>query len=259
MTAILHAEWLKVRSVRSTMWILFALGLFVCLVAWIAWYGANTPGAVPQDARMDYALGVQARITGDVAGLCCAVLAVLAITSEYTTGTIRTTFVAMPRRRSVLAAKAAVVAAVAALAGLASVSAAYGVTRAIFKARLPDLSLPAVADELPGLLALSLSVVMYALLALGLATIMRSAPAAIGTFVAVWYLAPMMAIWLPAPWDQRIGSVLPGALSGQLGGFGNANSVFGALLSPSGAGVAMAAYMVVPLAVAAVLLHRRDA
>ena len=149
MTAILHAEWLKVRSVRSTMWILLALGLFVCLAAWIAWYGAITPGAVPHDARVNFALGVQARLTGDVAGLCCAVLAVLAISSEYTTGTIRTTFVAMPRRRSVLAAKAAVVAAVAALAGLASVWAVYGLTRTIFNARLvPEPSLPAVAATL---------------------------------------------------------------------------------------------------------------
>lgn len=260
MIDVIRAEWLKVRSVRSTWCILLALAVFIGLSAWLSWYGATSPGGIPPEYRSTNALGVQARFTADVAGLCCAVLAVLAVTSEYTTGTIRTTFAAVPLRPAVLVSKAAIVALVAALVGQASVSATYLVTRAILDARpAPAQALPPVADEIPTLFALGLSIVMYALFALGLATVTRSAPAAIGIFVAVWYLVPMIAVNLPAPWGGRIGSVLPGALSGQLTGYGNDNSVFGALLSPLGAAAVMAAYMLVPLVIAAVLFQRRDA
>jgi hypothetical protein len=226
----------------------------------LAWYGASAPGAVPPESRSAFPLEVQARLTADVAGLCCAVLAVLAITAEYTTGTIRSTFAAMPRPRSVLTSKAVVVAAVAALAGRARVLATYFVTRAALDARpAPGQSLAAVGDDMPALLALGLTVVMYTLIGLASATVLRSAAAAIGTFVALWYVLPMMAGLLPEPWSERLGSVLPGALAGQLAGIGNDHSVYGALLSPWSAAALTVAYIVVPLMAAATLFHRRDA
>lgn len=255
----MHAEWLKVRTVRSTWWVLLALVLFTGLVAWVSWYGATTPGAIPVESRGAFALDVQARFTADVAGLCGAVLAVLAITSEYTSGTIHTTFTVMPRRVPVLVSKAVVVAATAAVAGLICVFAAYFATRAIIEARpLTGQSLAPVAEEVPTLLALGLSVVMYTLIGLGLATITRSAVAAIATFVGMWYLLPMVGANLPAPWNDRISSFMPGALAGQLAGTGNDHSMFGALLSPPTAAAAMVAYMVLPLAIAAIALRRRD-
>jgi ABC-2 type transport system permease protein len=259
MIEILHAEWLKVRTVRSTYWVLLALAGFVGLAAWVSWYGATTPGAIPSEHRDAFALRVQARMTADVAGLCGAVLAVIAITSEYTTGTIHPTFTAMPRRAAVLISKAFVTAAVAGVAGLLSVFATYVTTRAILDARpVPGQSLPPVADEVMPLLALGLSVVTYTLIGLGLATVMRSAAAAIATFVGLWYLVPMVGANLPAPWGERISSVLPGALAGQLASIGNELSVYGALLSPLGAASVMIGYMVIPLGAATLVLVRRD-
>jgi ABC-2 type transport system permease protein len=253
MTELLSAEWLKIRTVRSTCWILAVLAGFVGLTVWVAWYGANTPGAIPPGARADFALATQAKLTADVAGLCFAVLGVLAITSEYSTGMIGTTFAAVPRRRAVLSAKAVVIAATALVLGQASVLTTYLITRIIIGG-----SLPAVSGELPALLAMGLSVTMYALIGLGLATIMRSAAGAIANFVGLWYILPIVAGNLPAPWGERISSFLPGALAGQLAGAGNDQSVFGSLLPPPGALAAMLGYVAVPLGVAAVVLTRRD-
>jgi ABC-2 type transport system permease protein len=260
MIALLRAEWLKLRSVRSTYWILAAVAAFIGLATWIAWYGSGTPGAIPLEYRADFALSPQAQLTADVTGLCLAVMAALAITSEYGTGMIRTTFTAVPRRGAVVAAKAVVLAAIAAVTSPVSLFATYLVTRAILDSRpLPGQSLPPVSDHVPALLAMCLAVVMYTLIGLGLAAIMRSAVVAIATFVALWYIVPMVAGNLPAPWNERIGSFVPGALAGQLAATGNENSVFGALLSPATALAVMIAYMAVPLGAAAWLVARRDA
>lgn len=260
MTEIVHAEWLKVRTVRSTWWILLALALFVGFSAWISWYGATTPGGIPSEARDAFALDVQARFTTDVAGLCFAVLAVLAFTAEHTTGMIHTTFGAVPRRRRVLASKALVVATIAAVVGQISVLATYFATRAILDARPgPGQSVATFSDDVPALLAFGLSVVMYALIGLGLATITRSTAASIVAFVGLWYLVPMVAGSLPAPWDERLGSLPPGALAGQLAGTGNDYSVYGASLSPPAAAAAIVAWVAIPLGIAAILISRRDA
>jgi hypothetical protein len=80
-----------------------------------------------------------------------------------------------------------VVAAVAALAGQASVLATYFVTRAALDARpAPGQSLAAVSDDMPVLLALGLTVVMYTLIGLALATMLRSAAADIGNDRSVY-------------------------------------------------------------------------
>jgi ABC-2 type transport system permease protein len=260
MINLLRAEWLKVRSVRSTYVILAVIAAFMALAAWIAWYGANTDGAIPLEYRADFALRPQAHLAADVAGLCLAVLAVLAITSELNSGMIRTTFTAVPRRHAIVAAKAVVLSAIALVAGPVSLFTTYFVTRVILDSRpLPGQVLPPVSAHMPTLLAMCLTVIMYTLIGLGLAAIMRSAAAAIATFVALWYFLPIVAGNLPAPWNERIGSYLPGALAGQLAGAGNEHSVFGAILPPLGALAVMLAYMAAPLGVATWLTARRDA
>jgi ABC-2 type transport system permease protein len=110
---LLRAEWTKIRSVRSTVWTLVIFVVvcigFTALIAWLTethWYG---PKAAPRDARaisdpVSFILG-----TGVGLGqLAIGVLGVLVITSEYSTGVIRASLLAVPRRLPVLAAKAVV-------------------------------------------------------------------------------------------------------------------------------------------------------
>ncbi|MBX6383664.1 MAG: ABC transporter permease [Microbispora sp.] len=256
----LAAEWLKLRTLRSTSLVLGAVAVVVGLMALLAWYAAHLWDGLSPDRRGHLAVSPLPDVTHTLASLCLAVQGVLVFSGEFGTGMIRTTFTAMPSRGRVLAAKAAVVAAVAFGTGLAAVLATWAAGRLIIGDRpIRGQSAEALSRQLPLFLAMGLSIAMFALIGLCLAAITRSAVAAIAVLAAVWYVLPLVAFNLPAPWNERIGSVLPGALAGELAGTGNPYSVAGSLLSPPAALAVMAAYVAVPYAVAAVLLARRDA
>lgn len=192
------------------------------------------------------------------AQLCLAVLGVLAVTSEYATGTFRTSLIAAPRRGAVLVAKTVVVAGVAGIAGLASVFATSGLTRAIVGNRPVRGFTADGVHAVPLLLAQSASILVAALVGLALGVVLRHTAGAVVSVVALVYVVPMFAQSLPAPWDARVNSVMPNSLPGQLAGTGDANSIYGSVLSPPVALVVMAAYVIVPLGAAAVLIRRRD-
>lgn len=256
----LATEWLKIRTVRTTYVLLGIVAIVVGLSALLAWFAAVTWDGLAPANKDRIALAPLAGLTSWVAQLCLAVLGVLVITSEYATGAIRATLTVLPRRTAVLAAKAAVVGLTGLTTGVGATMTTFVASRLIIGDR-PIRGQPTggVAGELPSLLAMGVSVMMFGLLGLGLGAIMRSALAAIPTLVALWYIVPIAVYQLPAPWADRIGSFLPGGLAGQLAGTGNENSVAGDWLPPSGALAVMIGYMLVPLAVAAVLLVRRDA
>ena len=104
----LRSEWVKLRTVRSTFWsLLLLVGVSILFTSFLTG-GSSTEGGSPGNG------GDNDIVLDSLAGfwfgqIAAAVLAVLAITSEYSTRMIRTTFAANPRRRSVLVAKAIVV------------------------------------------------------------------------------------------------------------------------------------------------------
>ena len=255
----LAAEWLKLRTLRSTSVVLAVVAVVVALMALLAWWSANMWDGLSPGDRDHLVVSPLPEVTHTLASLCLAVLGVLAFSGEQGTGMIRTTFTVLPSRGRVLAAKAGVVAAFAACTGLAAVLATYAAGRLFIGDRpIRGQSAEALSRQLPHFLAMSLSITMFALLGLCLAVITRSAVAAIATLVAVWYVLPIVGYNLPAPWGDRVGSILPGSLAGQLAGTGNPDLVAGALLPPLAALAVMAAYVAVPYGVAAVLLARRD-
>ena len=144
-----------------------------------------------------------------------AILAVLAITGEYSSGMIRTTLTAMPRRMTVLAAKAVVV------TGLALAAGAVGVLASLLAGRLilpghgftrahgyPPLSL----DGGPDLRAAAGSVLylaLIALLALGVATAVRDAAVSIGLVLGLLYLFPVIASALNPHWSRHLEQIGP--------------------------------------------------
>ncbi|MEU7878527.1 ABC transporter permease [Microbispora bryophytorum] len=259
MTDALAAEWLKLRTLRSTSVVFGAVAVVVALMALLAWYAVRLWEGLPPGQRDRLEVSSLPELANWLASLCLAVLGVLAFSGEYGTGMIRTTFTVLPSRGRVLAAKAGVVAVVAFCTGLAAVLATYAAGRLIIGDRpIQGQSAETLSRQMPLFLALSLSIAMFALLGLCLAAITRSAVAAVTALVAVWYVLPIIVNNIPAPWNERIGSILPGALAGQLAGTGNPQSLGGALLSPLAALAAMAAWVAVPYAVAAVLLARRD-
>ncbi|MCH5676857.1 ABC transporter permease subunit [Streptomyces gilvus] len=190
----------------------------------------------------------------EIAQLIIATLGVLAVSSEYSTGLIRTTFAAAPQRRAVLAAKALVIGAIALLIGTALSFATFFPTQALLDPTGTSLALghPGVVRAL---LAMGVYLTAIALTGLGLGTLTRSTAGGVAGLFGLVFLVPGAVSALPAPWNVRIGTWLPGDLAGQLTGL---HLQAGALSRPASL-IVLLLYPIVFLGLAAIRLHRQDA
>ena len=171
-------EWIKLRTLRSTWWTLAvtAAGTVGIGVA----VGLNT-----RDASGDLTNNA---LAGVVPGLLLAgALGVLTMTSEYTSGTIRATLAAIPRRPLVLAAKAAVFGAVTLIVGEAASFTAFFADSATLRHGIaaPTLGQPGV---LRAVVVTGAGFCLIGLLGLGLGAIIRHSAAAVGALVAAVYV-----------------------------------------------------------------------
>jgi ABC-2 type transport system permease protein len=239
------SEWTKLRSLRST-WLTLALaaliGLgFAVLVAASVGAGdlsADTLGADP----VALVLGA----TG-VAALVLGVLGALQMSSEYASRTISVSLTAVPRRRPLLVAKAAVLVAVVAPLSLAVSAGALLIGDAVIDGGL-TFSWPAVLGNTAYLTAV-------AVLGLSLATLTRSTAMAIAVLVAVVFVLPPLLPLLPWGWVETVADLFPGAAQESL-----ISTVPGtAPLGDVAAVRTLVAWTVVPLTAGAILLTRRDA
>ncbi len=259
MADILAAEWLKLRTARSTWLVLGVLVVFTALMLAVAWYFVATWDGLTPERRANAALGSLPTLMGWIASLIMAVFGAVAITSECANGMILTTFLAMPNRAQVLFAKAVVVAVVTFVATEASLLVTLLGSAAILGDRPISGQTPLDVGGLVFVIAMGLSTATFALIGLGLGAITRSGLATVVVLALVWYIVPLVAAHVPAPWNEVLSSLVPGALAGQLATTGNQDSVFSALLAPWQAALVMLTYAVVPLALGAAALVRRDA
>jgi ABC-2 type transport system permease protein len=194
----LGAEWIKLRTVRSTMWSLLTLAGVSVLFTAIACWETHTEGGSPgrpgdNDIVLDSLAGIW---FGQIAA---AVLAVLAITSEYSSRMIRTTLGANPRRRTVLGAKTVVVGVVVAVAGLATSVACFVLGQAILRGNgfTYENGYPAASlgdgDTLRAVAGSALYLALLAVFSLSVGAVLRHTAGAI-TFVLAVVLAPVIAI-----------------------------------------------------------------
>jgi ABC-2 type transport system permease protein len=251
------AEWVKLRSVRSTYWLLLVTGGSVVLAAALSLYVAHAWDAATPELRQHMGMSPMDQLGLIFAQLCMPLLGVLAVSSEYSSGQIRTTLAVEPRRGRVLAAKALVVSAVALVVTEVVVFGSYLVSRGIVGDRPLRYFGGSFAHDLPRLLAAGPVVVVFALVGLGLATVMRSAAGAIVSVVALWYVIPIVVLNLPDPWNSWLGWLLPANLGQELAGEASLNGT--SHLPPLGAAGVMLAWVVAALLPAALLLRRRDA
>jgi ABC-2 type transport system permease protein len=185
---VARMEWIKLRSLRSTWW---ALAVTVAgAIGVAAAVGVNT-----RDAAADLTNNALAGIALGL--LVTGVLGVLAMTGEYSSGTIRATLAAIPNRPLVLAAKASVFGAVALAVGEAAAFIAFFVGGAALPNRVPA---PTLGQ--PGVLrAVVLGGAGYCLIGLfglGLGAIVRHTPGAIAVLVGgVYVLAQLVAGFAP--------------------------------------------------------------
>jgi ABC-2 type transport system permease protein len=200
----LHAEWTKLRTLAGTSWLLVAAVALTVATSAAAAAAVTCPAA---GCGLDAA---KVSLTGIEFGQAVvAVLAVLAIGGEYSSGMIRTTLAAMPRRTTVLAAKAAVLSGLLLAAGTVAVLGCLLAGRLI----LPGNGFTAahgyqalsLADG-PVLRAAAGSVLYLALiglLSLGAATAVRDPAAAIGVVLGLLYLFPIIVAVVADPHWQR--------------------------------------------------------
>jgi ABC-2 type transport system permease protein len=258
MTA-LRAEWTKLRTVRSSWWALgLALGLTLLMTLFIC-STVSTTGRPPGDNGEDL---LMLSVGGVLfAQFAVVALAVVAITGEHATGTIRATFAANPRRHAVLGAKAAVVAGVVLAVGLAgSVLAFLGAQPILHDngfVAANGYAPPSLgdADALRAVAGSAVFLALLALLALGIGAMLRHTGAAIATVLALMFIPLLAAGLLPESAQdtvQRIAPMTAGACVMTTPGTG-------APCSP-GAGIAvLAGWALAAMLGALWLIGRRDA
>ncbi len=195
---VLAAEALKLRSSRSVLWLLVASALSI-LAAGVS----PALGLLLADAPADQG-GVDASdpTGGSISGvgftqLLIAVLGVLVVSSEYTTGLFRATFTAVPRRLPVLWAKAVLAATVVFVVGLAAVLIAFFTAQAI----LSTADVPISLGE-PGVLRAVVGSALYlavtAVLGVAVGSLLRSAIGGIATVFGLLYVVPVVGMLIPA-------------------------------------------------------------
>jgi ABC-2 type transport system permease protein len=249
----LRSELTKIISVRSTYWTLLAF-----VAASIGWAVLDSAGTVSHGIGPAFN-ATETSLTGQVAlgELIIVVLGALVITSEYSTGMIRTSLEAMPRRGVLYSAKAVVFAAVTLTISLVTSFVDFFVGQAILSGKHYNTTLGA-----PGVLRsifLSAAIVMvFGLLAYGAGAIIRHTAGAITAIFGVVFLIPLLAQALPNAWFADLQRWLPGG--GALEPIArSAPPIDHNLFSAWGEFAVFSGYAAVLLALGAWLFIRRDA
>jgi ABC-2 type transport system permease protein len=236
------SEFTKIRSVRSTYWTLGALfivsvGLGIAITAGTAANFASNPGNKAGFDATQASLGA----FFELGQLIIAVLGAMVITSEYSTGMIRTSLTAQPRRGVVYAAKAIVFTAVTLVISLVTAFIAFFIGQAIYSSKGVSASLfhtvtiPANANVtcnpgpapctatfsgtdvitsstvLTAIIGTALFVTIVALIAYGVGSILRHTAGAIATVIALLFIIPILEQTLPNDWRWDIMRFLPDA------------------------------------------------
>jgi ABC-2 type transport system permease protein len=250
---VIRSEWIKLRTVRSSWFVLGATAAGIAGFGLLVSYVSNAHwSAMSASSRADFNPINQDLIGVNLAELTIGVLGVLAATGEYSTGLIRATFAAVPRRLPVLAAKAGVLAAVTFAVCLATVLLTYVGGQALLGSHGISLG-HAVAVR--AVLGATLYLTAVAVLGLGLGFLVRSTAAGIATLIGVLLVLPVIVNALPGSSADAVGRYLP-STAGRALFIMNAGH---AILSPwTGFGIFLL-YVAIVVAAAAVTLRRRDA
>jgi len=205
-------EWLKLRSVRSTSWIVLVfaagmIGLSVLVLSHEHWAAMSAADRAAFDPTNEGFTGLA------LGQLVLGVLGVLAITTEFSSGMISATFAAVPRRPMVLAAKAAVVAGVTLAVGEVLAFGAFAVGELALRSPAPHATLGQ-----PGVLRAVLMGGAYpcliALIALGLGAVIRNTAAAISAVVGMLFVLPLILLPLGTSVQNAVGQFMPMLIAG---------------------------------------------
>jgi ABC-type transport system involved in multi-copper enzyme maturation permease subunit len=251
---VILSEWTKLHSLRSTRWSLGAALLLTIGIAALACgvVAHHWPHMSLQD-RLDFH-PLEVNFAGvQIAQLAIGVLGVLVITGEYSTGMIRATMTAVPRRLPVLWAKAIVYGTVVLALSIPATLIAFVVGQSILARHHIDIAFshPGVARVVFGA-ALYLTVI--GLFGLGIGAIVRNTAGGIAAFAGIMFVLPPLMNVFPTNWNNAATPYLPLSAGQAVMALTRGDHQ----LAPwTGLGL-LALYAAAALVVASVLLARRD-
>ncbi len=252
---VLKSEWTKFWSVRSTAWTLLIVVVstlgFSVLASWASSSNLDKMSAIDR-AQLDV---VYTAFAGIAFGqLAMAVLGVLIVTTEYSTGGIKPTLIAVPNRLRVLLAKAIILAVVSFVVGLIVAFPAFFLSMTFWNSHHLEKS---IGD--PGVLRAVIGAALYllasAMFGFAIGTLLRHTAGAITVTVALLFVAPPLMGLLPGKWGDTIQKYFTS----------NAGSRISSIVpipnnvSPWVGYLTITIWWLVPLLFGAWLLQRRDA
>jgi ABC-2 type transport system permease protein len=209
---ITRSEWIKFRSVRSTLMgalvtVVLTLGLGALITSTIrAHWGEMDP------ARQFTFDPVSTSLAGTLfAQFAVGVIGALFITSEYSSGSIRTTLAAVPTRARLIAAKFIVLAVSVLIVSEVVCVGTFLMGQAIYRGVVPTASLGDAA-VLRAVLLAGVYLTLLAVLGLALGLILRQSAASISVFTSLLLIVPIIVFLLPSSWQNTIAKFEPSAL-----------------------------------------------
>jgi ABC-2 type transport system permease protein len=251
---IVRSEWTKFRSLHSTVWTLLAA--VAVMIGISAIFSSVTAGQYHTFTAAERASfhAVTTSLAGfSLAPLPIGVLGVLLISGEYSTGMIRASLTAVPRRLPVLWGKLTVFGgAVFSLSLLAGVISFY-LGQSLLASHHLDVTITA-PGALRSVLGAALYVTVAGMIGLALGALLRNTAAAISAFVAAFFVIPQLTGLLPASISNHVNEYLPSNAGTAL--FGAAP---GHALSPWAGFAVLCGDAAILVAAAAYRLRHRDA
>ena len=249
-----RSEITKIRSVRSTYWTLLALVVvtvgFGALASWgAATHGHHGPGF---DATQQSLSGLY------ISQLIMGVLGVLVITAEYSTGMIRTTLMTMPRRGTVIAAKAVVFTAVAFVTGLITCFASFFLGQALMSSHHISATL-GQPHVLRAVIGGALFLTVCGLLAFGIGLLLRHTAGAISTVVGLLFVVSILVNFLPQSWQNHVDKWIPAMAGTQIWTRWRARGPSPPMFAPWTGFAVFCGYAAIALIAGVLLFRKRDA
>ncbi len=254
---VVRAEWTKLWSVRSTLWTLLVLIVvtvgFAALATWGTMQGVKAGGENAPPPFDSTSLTLAGLTFGQLAA---AVLGAMVISSEYTTGGIRTTLTAVPGRLRLLLAKAIVFVTVIFVVGLITCFASFFVGQSFL---LPDYQV-SLGD--PGVTRAVVGGALYlagsGMFGFAVGALVRQTAGAITAAVALLLVLPPLTFLLPGSWGDTVSEHFTSNAGQQITSATQAGTDPTVLGPWEGYGWFTLEWVVL-LVVAAVLMRRRDA
>jgi ABC-2 type transport system permease protein len=254
----LSSEWTKIRSVRSTIWALVAVvAVTISFTALFNWLTVSQWDAMADSQRQAVMLDPTGQILGSgfqFSQLAICILGVLIMTGEYSSGTIRATLLAVPRRTPVLVAKSLVFSVLVFVVAEISAFASFLIGAAILNSRVAvSLADPGVLQAIVGV---GLYAAMLGVFAIAIGALLRHTAGAITAIIGFVLVLSPLALLLPGDWGRYVYAYLPTNAGQRI-----ATTVQGPtdlLTAWQGFGV-FALWTIALLVAAGYLLKRRDA